>query len=87
MYNEASLSALMKKVGFTGVSAESYRTGRLPDLESIDNRPKNSIYVEGCKGEVWLSFANSFISHAQPKPIISFAEAGSALICVMLSFE
>jgi predicted SAM-dependent methyltransferase len=51
MYTEQSLSSLMSEVGFTDVSVESFQKGRLPDLEQMDNRPENSIYVEGLKGE------------------------------------
>jgi predicted SAM-dependent methyltransferase len=51
MYTAASLSRLMKDMGFVDVRECAYQEGRLPDLKSLDNRPENSIYVEGVKGE------------------------------------
>jgi predicted SAM-dependent methyltransferase len=49
MYTESSLSRLMGEVGFADVRKCRYREGRLPDIEAMDNRPENSIYVEGVK--------------------------------------
>lgn len=49
MYTESSLVNLMESIGFKEVKKMSYKEGRLPDLELIDNRPENSIYVEGMK--------------------------------------
>lgn len=51
MYTGKSLVKLMHEIGFTDVESLSFKHGRLPDLERIDNRPENSIYVEGIKPE------------------------------------
>jgi predicted SAM-dependent methyltransferase len=49
MYTGPSLVRLMEETGFVDVRECAFREGRLPDLERIDNRPENSIYVEGVK--------------------------------------
>jgi len=49
MYTEQSLSRVFREAGFINVSPRGYRCGRLPDVQKIDNRPENSIYVEGEK--------------------------------------
>ncbi len=49
MYTSESLQRTMRETGFAEVEACQYQKGRLPDLQEIDNRPKNSIYVEGTK--------------------------------------
>jgi SAM-dependent methyltransferase len=49
MYTEESLSQVFREAGFAEVSSRRYRSGRLPNLEAVDNRPENSIYVEGEK--------------------------------------
>ncbi len=49
MYTESSLCRLMSQSGFVNVNECTFRSGRLPDLERIDNRPDNSIYIEGEK--------------------------------------
>lgn len=50
MYTEQSLIRTLEDVGFVDVQAYGFKEGRLPDLSRIDNRPENSIYVEGIKG-------------------------------------
>ena len=50
MYTADSLAELLRTTGFAEVAPRKFREGRLPDLEKIDNRPENSIYVEGIKG-------------------------------------
>lgn len=49
MYTESSLVALLEDVGFVNVKPATYRQGCLPDVERLDCRPENSIYVEGVK--------------------------------------
>jgi hypothetical protein len=49
MYTEESLARVFREAGFTAVAPQPYRSGRLPNLEAVDNRPENSIYVEGEK--------------------------------------
>ena len=48
-YNETSLVRLLRELGFGAARACSYRQGACPDLELLDNRPEESIYVEGIK--------------------------------------
>jgi SAM-dependent methyltransferase len=49
MYSGQSLCDTMRECGFTNVRQCGFREGRLPDLARMDNRPENSIYVEGEK--------------------------------------
>jgi SAM-dependent methyltransferase len=49
MYTEPTLVALLKAYSFIDVRPCAYKTGKCEDLEIIDNRPENSIYVEGTK--------------------------------------
>jgi SAM-dependent methyltransferase len=49
MYTESTLVALLKEYGFVDVTPCAYKTGKCEELEIIDNRPENSIYVEGTK--------------------------------------
>jgi SAM-dependent methyltransferase len=49
MYTRESLAKVFMQAGFVAVTQERYRKGRLPDVEKVDNRPENSIYVEGQK--------------------------------------
>ncbi len=49
MYTGESLAKVFRETGFASVTQETYRKGRLPDLVTVDNRPENSIYVEGQK--------------------------------------
>jgi predicted SAM-dependent methyltransferase len=52
MYTDQSLRSFFLKCGFVEAQICTYRVGRLPDLEKMDNRPENSIYVEGAKPSV-----------------------------------
>jgi predicted SAM-dependent methyltransferase len=49
MYSEESLTRIFRESGFVACGPQRYKSGRLPNLEAIDNRPENSIYVEGEK--------------------------------------
>jgi predicted SAM-dependent methyltransferase len=49
MYTEHSLGRLLGEVGFSEVMRCSYRQGRCPDLEKIDNRPDVSLFMEAVK--------------------------------------
>jgi predicted SAM-dependent methyltransferase len=49
MYTEESLAKIFLDAGFTAVTPQPYQSGRLPNIKTIDNRPENSIYVEGVK--------------------------------------
>lgn len=47
-YNAHSLPRLMRRIGFTAAEVCSYRSGKCPDLEVMDNRPE-SLFVEATK--------------------------------------
>lgn len=49
MYTEQSLCDLLVKCGYAKAEAWGYRQGRCEDVALIDNRPENSLYVEGEK--------------------------------------
>lgn len=54
MYDEASLSALLRQVGFATVQARSFRDGACPDLERLEHRQDeafagSSFFVEGIR--------------------------------------
>ena len=48
MYDEAMLSELLERTGFTGVRRCGYREGDVPDLELLDRRP-GSLVLEAIK--------------------------------------
>ena len=48
MYNSLSLARLMRECGFSEVSQQSYRVGKCPDIERLDNRPE-SLFMEAVK--------------------------------------
>lgn len=43
------LCQLLLNAGFTSATTCSYRVGQCPDLESLDNRPEISLFVEAIK--------------------------------------
>jgi SAM-dependent methyltransferase len=47
-YNETSLAAVLREVGFHDVERRGFREGRLPDVERVDTRP-GSLFVEAVK--------------------------------------
>lgn len=49
MYTERSLCDLLSRNGYVHVRAWEYKEGRCEDVALIDNRPENSIYIEGEK--------------------------------------
>lgn len=49
MYDFDLLSSLLHKHGFADVRRCEYRQGRVPDLQILDNRPDESLYVEAEK--------------------------------------
>jgi len=48
-YNEQYLSRVLEQVGFSKVYRCNYREGRCPDLELLDNRPDESLFIEAEK--------------------------------------
>jgi SAM-dependent methyltransferase len=49
MYDFDLLSAALKKAGFKSVERCSYQQGSVPDIELLDNRPQETLYVEAVK--------------------------------------
>jgi predicted SAM-dependent methyltransferase len=49
MYTAASLSRLLGSAGFSTVERCAYRQGRCPDLELLDSRPDESLFMEAVK--------------------------------------
>lgn len=45
-YNASSLVRLLTSIGFSAAGACEYRRGACPDLDLLDNRPDESLYVE-----------------------------------------
>ncbi len=48
-YNSKSLLGLLRGAGFKDAYQCRYRQGRCPDLELLDNRPEESLFVEAVK--------------------------------------
>jgi predicted SAM-dependent methyltransferase len=49
MYDRISLTRLLRQCGFANIERKSYREGRVPDIDSLDNRPEHSLYLEATK--------------------------------------
>jgi len=49
-YDFDSLSHLLRLCGFFNISRESFQKGKVPDIELLDNRPSESLFVEAEKG-------------------------------------
>lgn len=49
MYDAELLMGMLRQQGFTEISERNYREGRVPDLEQLDNRPDQTLYVEARK--------------------------------------
>jgi SAM-dependent methyltransferase len=49
MYTAASLSELLLRAGFGRAQRCTYRSGRCPDLERLDSRPDESLFMEAVK--------------------------------------
>lgn len=49
MYDFELLSAILEQAGFTNIVRCSYQKGVVPDLHILDNRPEDTLYVEGKK--------------------------------------
>lgn len=46
MYDFELLKEALAEAGFGNIRREAYRSGRVPDLEQLDNRPEDSLFVE-----------------------------------------
>jgi hypothetical protein len=49
MYDFELLSSLLKKVGFGSVERYAFQQGLVPDLDRLDNRSCETLYVECAK--------------------------------------
>jgi predicted SAM-dependent methyltransferase len=49
MYNFDLLRHLLKEAGFTNIERCSYRHGKTRDIDVLDNRPEQTLYVEASK--------------------------------------
>ena len=49
MYDAPSLTAMLSGAGFTNVTVCQFKQGRVPDCETLDNRPEDSIHLEAEK--------------------------------------
>ena len=49
MYDFQMLSMLLKEVGFHDISRCKFQEGNVPDIDVLDNRPEDSLFVEARK--------------------------------------
>lgn len=49
MYDYTLMKAALEQAGFKAVSRCAYRQGRMPDVELLDNRPEDSLFVEAAR--------------------------------------
>ena len=49
MYDFDLLKQLLEAVGFVNIERCSYQQGKTPDIELLDNRPEETLYVEAIK--------------------------------------
>jgi predicted SAM-dependent methyltransferase len=49
MYDFELLKDLLEKIGFSQVVRCEYQQGRTPDLDKLDNRPEETLFVEAAK--------------------------------------
>ena len=49
MYDFKLLKALLEKIGFTQVTLCSYQIGNTPDINKLDNRQEDTLFVEAIK--------------------------------------
>lgn len=52
MYDFEMLKSLLLEVGFSVVERCSYQKGKTPDIDKLDNRPEESLFVEAIKSRV-----------------------------------
>lgn len=50
MYDFTLLRDVLEGAGFRSIERRAYREGRVPDLDRLDNRPEETLYVEAEKG-------------------------------------
>ncbi len=50
MYDAELLGRALDKSGFVQIARRTYQQGEVPDLKTLDNRPKETLFVEARKG-------------------------------------
>jgi len=50
MYDVGLLTEVLEEAGFSKVVRREYRSGVVPDLDKLDNRPEQTLFVEATKG-------------------------------------
>jgi SAM-dependent methyltransferase len=49
MYTHSSMRELLQLAGFSHIERCSYQQGRCPDVDKLDSRPEESLFMEGVK--------------------------------------
>jgi predicted SAM-dependent methyltransferase len=49
LYDFELLEELLERAGFRKISKMSYQKGKMPDIQVLDNRPEETLYVEATK--------------------------------------
>lgn len=49
MYNNVSLASALRNAGFKTVTRANFQTGQCPDLEFLDNREEESLFMEAIR--------------------------------------
>ena len=49
MYDFELLSKMFENAGFKNIKRFKFREGSLPELERLDNRPEDSLFIEASK--------------------------------------
>jgi SAM-dependent methyltransferase len=46
MYDFQMMQDILNELGFVGIERKKYREGKVPDLDFLDNRPADSLFIE-----------------------------------------
>ena len=49
MYDYELMTAVLERAGFTEITPQAFRKGAVPDLDKLDNRPEQTLFVEAVK--------------------------------------
>ena len=49
MYDFSMLQNMLRQIGFQEITRCAFRTGKVPDIETLDNRPEDTIFIEAKK--------------------------------------
>lgn len=50
MYDFELLKNMLEQIGFKDIVSCSYRNGKTPDVDLLDNRPEDTLFIEAVKG-------------------------------------